>query len=98
MHLQEKNQSSDYEELVSSFILLHKSQFQACGLPEIYWRELCFKLKDEVIKKFNLFLERLCLNFLTLYYVVRYLMLVIFFKFAKELMKMIRFLVIKQFV
>lgn len=59
MHLEDKIQHEQYEELVSSFIELHKSQFRALGLPEIYWRDLCMKLKDEVLTFFLLLLKTL---------------------------------------
>jgi hypothetical protein len=40
-----------FNELVQSFIALHSTQLKSSGIPEIYWRSLFQKLKDEV--KFN---------------------------------------------
>ncbi len=54
MHLKEKIDHEMYEELLENFIILHRNQFMALGLPEIYWRDLCMKLKDEVCIEFPL--------------------------------------------
>ncbi len=44
----EERDTDIFEKLVESFILLHRRQFQAIGLPKIYWRELFTKLTNEV--------------------------------------------------
>jgi len=48
MHLENKIDHEIYEELLENFVILHENQFLALGLPEIFWRDLCMKLKDEV--------------------------------------------------
>ena len=56
MHLEDKIDHEVYEQLVESFIELHQRQFEAIGLPKIHWRDLCMKLKDEVIDLIYLFI------------------------------------------
>ena len=52
MHLTEKIEHENYEELMQYLVQLHENQFLACGLPRIHWRDLCMKLKDEVYLSF----------------------------------------------
>ena len=37
------------DELLESFVEIHKKQLASLGLPEIYWATLFNKLKNEVI-------------------------------------------------
>ena len=48
MNLKEKILNEVYDELAESFIELHKGQFVSSGLPDIYWKDLFMKLKEEV--------------------------------------------------
>lgn len=96
MHLENKIQHEQYEELVSSFIQLHKTQFQALGLPEIYWRDLCMKLKDEVLT--FLAFKNSPINLINLFIYLRYSMLETFSNFVNVLMRITLSLATKQFV
>ena len=48
MNLKDKIINEVYDELAESFIELHKAQFVSSGLPEIHWKDLFMKLKEEV--------------------------------------------------
>lgn len=41
-------QSEENENLVSKFIELHRAQLESIDLPEIHWRDLYMKLKEEI--------------------------------------------------
>lgn len=49
---QQSNSADDnlLENLTENFILLHRRQFQAVGLPKTYWKQLLTKLTNEVLK------------------------------------------------
>ena len=48
MNLKRKLQAEMNEEFVTTFIELHRGQLESIGLPEIHWRDLYMKLKEEV--------------------------------------------------
>lgn len=55
MNLKRQLEAEMNEELVKIFIELHKGQFDSIGLPEVHWKDLYMKLKEEVINLFVIF-------------------------------------------
>ena len=49
MNLTSKMQADENEELINTFKELHRNQLESIELPEIHWRDLYMKLKEEVI-------------------------------------------------
>ena len=96
--MHEKIQHEKHEKLVSNFIQLHKSQFQALGLPEIYWRDLYLKLKNEVLKDDCYVFNNSPLHFINMFIYLRYSTLETFSKYANVSMRMTESLATKQFV
>lgn len=55
MNLKRQLEAEMKEELVKTFIELHKGQLESIGLPEVHWRDLYMKLKEEVTYLFAIF-------------------------------------------